>query len=328
MTEPHYLDNLRAQLKLDPSSQDEIIRELYTHFEERVRELKEAGLSEEEAAREAALCLGPAKAIAEEMNQIHSVGNWAQAIVAAIPHILFSLLFAFHQWHNLFWLSMVMTSIFAVVIYGWKRNKPNWVFSWLGYALLPLLLAGFVLLVLLLQALSLLPSNNLALSWWVWVVALAYFPFALWLFFSITTQVMRRDWLLVSLIALPFPAIAGWLLVVQQQCGLLVFSQPYINNLSPLISLSFVILASVVILFIRLSPRPLKVGSLLIGELVALSIIASSSPKNVQFLTLATLALAPLAIFLAPVVLKHGIEQGGRAGAWAYSCLRRASDKP
>ena len=46
----HYLDIVRSYLRLDLSSEQEVIRELETHIEDRLQELKEAGLSEEEAA--------------------------------------------------------------------------------------------------------------------------------------------------------------------------------------------------------------------------------------------------------------------------------------
>ena len=85
-----YLENIRAQLRLAPSSEKEILGEIYTHFEERVIELREAGLSEEEAVEEAARCFGSAKAIAGEMNRVHTKSNWAQAIIAAVPHFLFA----------------------------------------------------------------------------------------------------------------------------------------------------------------------------------------------------------------------------------------------
>ena len=46
----HYLDSVRYNLRLDFSSEKEILHELQAHIEDKLQELKETGLSEEEAA--------------------------------------------------------------------------------------------------------------------------------------------------------------------------------------------------------------------------------------------------------------------------------------
>ena len=58
------LDKARAHLKLDPSSEKEILCELYTHFEDRVEELEASGLSEEEAVRGSSPKFGSLKTVA------------------------------------------------------------------------------------------------------------------------------------------------------------------------------------------------------------------------------------------------------------------------
>jgi hypothetical protein len=302
----HYLDNIRSNLKLDPSSEKEVLHELYTHFEERIEELKEAGLSEEEAAKAAAKHFGSAKAIAGELNQVHSRSSWPQAIVAALPYLLFSLLFALHQWHNKFWLLTILISITGVVVYGWQHHKPAWFFTWLGYALIPLLVVAFILVILLGQALSLLPTNDLEHSWWVWIAALAYFPFFLWLLIPIAIQTLKRDWLFVSLMALPIPAIAGWFLAVQQEGSLLGYSQ-HLYKLEPWIALSFVGLAGMVILFVLFVQRSLKTGVLLATSLATL--IACYTVGKINIPNLAILTLVTITLLIGPALLGHKMEQ-------------------
>jgi len=51
-----YLDDVRDNLRLDLSSEREVLGELRTHIEDRLEEMREAGLSEEEAAN---TCLKP-----------------------------------------------------------------------------------------------------------------------------------------------------------------------------------------------------------------------------------------------------------------------------
>jgi hypothetical protein len=323
-----YLDDIRTKLRLAPSSEKEIIGELYTHFEERVEELQEEGLSEEEAVKVVTQRFGPAKAIAGEMNQVHTKGNWAQAIVAALPHLLFALLFALHQWHNIAWLCGIFVSILCVVVYGWRRNKPTWLFPWLGYVLVPLLMVSFILLILLAQALPFLPMKNLALSWWVWIAALVYLPIALWVFISIAVQTIKRDWLLVSLMALPLPAIAVWFLVVRQEGGSLGFSRESFQKLESSIALSFLALASVVMLFIRFTQRSLKVGALLTAGFAILAIVAFSSQASLSFFILVALVLISIALLLGPVLLEHKIGHGDyKTDDWDYPGLEQTSSE-
>ena len=302
----HYLENINSNLELGSSSKKEVLHELYTHFEERIEELKEAGFSEEEAAKTTAENFGSAKTVAGELNQVHSRSNWLQAIVAALPYLLLALLFALHQWHNIPWLLAILISIIGVVVYGWQHNKPAWFFTWLSYALIPLLVVAFILLILLGQALSVLPANDLDHSWWVWIAALVYFPFFLWLLIPIAIQTLKRDWLFVSLMALPIPALAGWFLAVQQGGSLLGYSQ-HLYKLEPWIALSLVALAGMVILFALFVQRSLKAGVLLIAGLVIL--IACSTAGNINLPNLTVLTLVTITLLIGPALLGHKMEQ-------------------
>ena len=63
----HYLNSIRHNLRLDPLSEREVINELETHIEDELQELKEAGLSEEEAANTCVRLLGSAKLVAHQI---------------------------------------------------------------------------------------------------------------------------------------------------------------------------------------------------------------------------------------------------------------------
>jgi hypothetical protein len=320
-----YLASIGAKLKLDSSSEKEILWELYTHFEDRVEELEETGVSEEEATKLAAECFGSPQTVAGALNEAHSSNNWAQAIVAALPHLLVALLFALRQWHNIFWLVAILGSIVVAVVYGWRRNKPDWFFSWLGYAILPLLMVGFILLILLGQALSLL-STNLPYGWWVWLAALVYFPIMWWLLIPLAVQTIRRDWLLGSVMVLPLPAIAGWFLAVRQEEGVSGGgNQPFLHGLEPWIALSFFTLAGIVILFVRLRQRPLKTGVLLIAGLAILSLLACSS-AGLNFSNFVVLILVALFLLLGPALLGNRLERR-EAETWDHLLQERFAHK-
>ncbi len=99
----HYLDSIRYNLRLDPSSEQEVASELETHIEDKLQELRQAGLSEEEAANACIKLLGSAKLIARQIYETHSQGTWRQALLASMPHLLFGVLFALNWWQGISW---------------------------------------------------------------------------------------------------------------------------------------------------------------------------------------------------------------------------------
>lgn len=302
LTEPkRYLNSLRARLRLDSSKSREVLSELYTHFEDQVEELQGAGLSEEEATKIAAESFGSFATVGDELNEVHNTSNWVQTLVAALPHILFALLFAFNQWANIGWLMIIVISTAGIAVYGWQHNKPTWFFTWLGYALMPLLVVG---LVLLQKALG---SNTLTSSWWVWLLLVMYFPVILWLFIHILLQVLKRDWLLGTLMALPLPPLVGWFITAQWRHGLLGGGESGLRGLEPWIALSLLTLAGIVVLFNRFRQRSLKAGVLLISGLAVLIFIACSSAGSVGVLKLVFLASIMLFLLLAPALLERRV---------------------
>ncbi len=298
-----YLDSVISQLRLDPSSQKEIGRELYAHLEDRVEELKKAGLTEEEAAKVALQSFGSDKAIAQQMYQVHSRGNWRQALLAAIPHFLFALLFILHFWQNIGWLAIILTFITGVAAYGWWHGKPAWIFSWLGYSLLPVIIVGLFLLAL--------PTG------WSWLALLIYVPLTIWLLASIATQTVRKDWIYGSLMLLPIPTLAGWLLAIEQKGQLLKYDEQRLSELAPWIALSFLALAIIAVTFIRLGQRQLRIGILLAPQLLLLMMVSFPHRSSLGFLGLLILALLSLGLLLSPALLER--RKGCR-----QRCLRRS----
>jgi len=126
----HYLDDLRGNLKLDPVDEKEIITELEAHVEDRLQELKEAGLSNEEAVERCVGLLGSAKMLARQIYEAHSQGTWRQALLASTPHLFFALLFAPRWLVGVAWLPVIFGSFIGIVLYGWYHPpgfSPGWV---------------------------------------------------------------------------------------------------------------------------------------------------------------------------------------------------------
>ncbi len=294
----HYLDTVRANLRLGLSDESEVINELATHMEDRLQELREAGLSEEEAADRCVDLLGSAKLLARQIYEAHSQYTWKQTLLASMPHLLFGLLFALNWWQSIGWLLVALVLIISTVVYGWCRGKPAWLFSWLGYSLLPVVIAGLFLLFL--------PKG------WSWLTILIYIPLALWLVYSVYLQTIKRDWLYSSLMLLPVPTIIGWLLVMEPAGKFPEYNVERVNDFAPWIGLSFLALALAVAMFMRVRRRWLKVAVLFVSGLLTLVMVTYYADGRLGLVTFLVLILLMLGLFVTPALLERKVGRLGR----------------
>ena len=294
----HYLKSIRNNLRLDLSDEREIISELETHIEDRLQELKEDGLSEEEATETCLGLLGSAKLAARQLYEAHSQGTWKQASLASTPHLLFGIFFALNWWQHIGWLSALLVLVLGTTLYGWWRGKPTWIFPWLGYSLLPVLTAGLFLLYI--------PKG------WSLLAIPLYFPLALWWLYYIVAQTARRDWLLSSLMLLPLPIIVGWFLAVAPEGRLTEASIQRVHYFAPWIGLSFLALALTIAAFIRLRQRWIRKALLIISGLLTLTMVAYYTQDRLSLTTFLGLILVMWGIFLVPPVLERVLRNGSR----------------
>jgi hypothetical protein len=297
----HYLDVVRDCLRLDVSSEQEVIHELETHIEDKLQELKEDGLSEEEAANACVRFLGSAKSVACQIYEAHSQGTWRQALLASTPHLLFGLLFALNWWQGVGWLLGVVALILSMAVYGWWRGKPAWLFPWLGYCLLPVVAAGLLLLYL--------PRG------WSWLAILIYVPLALWLLYSVTVQTIRRDWLYSSLMLLPVPIIAGWVLAAEPVDGFPEQWLGRVHNFAPLIAMSFLALGVAVVTFVRLRQRWLKLSVLVASGLITITMVAYYADGRISLPAFLALIVIMLNLLLIPAFLERRLRHSGQRPA-------------
>ena len=265
-----YLDSFKACLKIDSAVKASVSRELLTHLEDKSRELKEKGVSEEEAVKISIQALGPPQLIAKQICEIHSQSTWQEAFLSALPHLLVALLFASYLWQNIICSSSILVLVSCIVVYGWCHNKPAWFFPWLGYYLLPVIITGFLLLYL--------PRG------WIWLAVLAYLPLALFALAYIMKQTISRDWLYVSLMLAPLPVVSSWSLALGINGflpgnTLLARSQPAI----PWIVVSFLVLAMATLAFTRVRQRWCKAAILLIPPSVILVLVAGINRGDIGF---------------------------------------------
>jgi len=289
-----YLRNLASGLRMEPSSESEMVRELSTHLEDRAQELCREGVGPEEAARIAFSALGPPRLLAKEFYEAYSQGSWRWAFLAALPHSLFALFFALHLWRNVGWLMLLFLAILGTASYGWRHGKPAWLFPSLGYLLLLVLGVGLFLL---------------SLPLWAAVVILAYIPLAWWLLSTVAVQAVRRDWLYGSMVLLPFPVILGWVLALRLQGRWADFVRQG-HSADPWIALSFLTLAVAAATFVRLRQRLFKTGALLTPELLILIMVSLSIQRLVGYIGFILLAILALGLLLSPALLEHRVGHG------------------
>jgi hypothetical protein len=289
-----FFDILKFRLRIDSEQQDEVIRELYSHIEDKSQELQESGYTEDEANRAALQILGSPDLIAKQIYEVYSQGSWRQALFSSLPHFLVALLFLMHWWHHTICILSILLAVAITVIYGWIRGKPYWLFPWLGYLLTPVIAAAIILIYL--------PYG------WTLFAAIAYMPIAIFIVIFIGRQVIKKDWLFLSLTLLPFPIVLGWLVALL--LGDRQFQYDRIIELAPWIALSFAILALTVVTFIRVRQRWIKAGALLIPEILVLTMITIASESTINLL--GWLLLTVLALFLlllGPMIIDNWLRE-------------------
>jgi len=308
-----YLESIRSIAKLENSDEMGVMSELEAHIEDKLQELTESGLTEEEAVRTCLGQMGSTKLVARQIYEAYSQGSWKQVLLASMPHLLFGLLFVLNWWQYPGWLSIVLVLILATTTYGWSHGKPTWIFSWLGYSLIPVLTVGLTLLYI--------PKG------WSLLLLPVYFPLALWWLFRIIIQTTRRDWLFSSLMLLPLPIIIGWFLAVSPSGKITEYSLQRVYYFAPWIGLSFIALALTIAAFIRLRQRWLRVSLLATSGLMTLSLVVYYTTERLNTLTFLGLILVMWGVLLVPALLERYLRSG-RKISWRHRGTSGASFKP
>jgi len=290
-----YLARIRHDLKLEPGAEKAILDELESHIEDQCQELIRSGQTEEEAARNSLWKLGSSSILGQQLYEAHHQGSWRQSLMAAVPHLLFALTFILNWWQGPGTLLIMLFLVIGAAIYGWARGRPNWLFPWLGYGLLPVIAAGIFLL-------------SLPLGW-SWLAIVFYIPLALWLVISIDFQVIKRDWLYITLMFIPVPAVISWAVIIWPEAQVYSLALDSIRSYAPWIGLSFLTLGLSAMMFIRLRKRILKVGILFVAGLVTLLIAAGFTQGRLGIVAFALLFLMMLGLFLIPALLERGVRK-------------------
>ena len=293
-----YLETIRYKAKLDHSCETEVLNELEAHIEDKLQELEESGLSQDEAMRTCMGQMGDTKLVARQIYEAYSQGSWKQVLLASMPHLLFGLLFTLDWWQHVGWLSIVLILTLATTIYGWWHGKPTWIFSWLGYSLIPVLAVGILLLYL--------PTG------WTLLALPIYFPLALWWLFFVIIQTARKDWLFSSFMLLPLPVFIGWYLAISTGGKFTENSIQRVYDFAPWIGLSFLTLALTIAAFIRVRQRWLKVSLLAISGAFTLTLVVCYTTDQLNTFTFLGFMFVMWGVFLVPPLLERQLKSGRR----------------
>jgi hypothetical protein len=312
-----YLDEVRTHLHLDPRTERRVLSELYTHFQEKVGDLQLQGMPEREASREAISSFGESRAIARLMYEAHSRGSWVEAFIGCQPHLFMAALFATHFWRNPLLLAAAFAAITCITLFGWRGEKPNWLYSWAGYSLFPL----FVLVYLSLEPIGrtvtffACGTGTPAALWYLTALG-AFYAFAIWLVASTTLLIAKRDWILVTLMFLPLPAFAIWMVSLSQADGviasILAGMEAGINRWDGAMAYFFLTLGVTSAVFIRLRQRLLKAIIVISIGMVSGAIVASRIRGSLGFVGTLGVSLCLLVFLISPFLL-HAFS--GREGS-------------
>ena len=317
-----YLEVISANLRLNPVRQRQIIREMYTHLEERVGDLEAGGLSRDQAVRQATTGFGQPTTVAREIDEVHRERSWLSASLAAAPYVGVSLLFALELWTSLAWLAVFLSVSVAMTLLGWWRGKPMWMYPWAGFSLVLPLVSGLIAGAAVGEAgWHLLHGREPTLPYWVLLGLLAYMPFSIWMLVSVMVKVVRFDWIFASLMLLPFPILVRWILSLQFEGSALAYERGFIAPGADLnIAFVFLALSILPVLVLRLHRRSLKVAALVIATPPSFIAAAYNIPGHFELPGILLFAVLSVLMLLAPAFLDTRV--GRRSPGFRHDLTR------
>jgi hypothetical protein len=303
-----YLDEVRTHLHLDPRMERRVISELHTHFQEKVSDLENQGMPPTEATREALSSFGDARSIARMMYEAYSRGSWTEALISCQPHLIVAALFATHVWRHPLLLGTAFAAIAIIALLGWRSGSPNWLYSWIGYAVFPLLIISYTSMDPVTRTVAyLLQGAGSPAPLWQLAALAALYTVTLWVIASTAVTVARRDWILVSLMLLPLPILGIWLITVTQSSG---FFMKALQSLEAPFSrwdtamANFCLLLGVTTaIFIRLRQRAFKLSAIIAVGIVGGAIAAGKIWGDLGLFRLIALSLSLLLFLIVPLLL-------------------------
>ena len=298
-----YLSSLANRLRVAPGAKDDILREMQGHLEERTAEMEQAGLTPKEARRRAAAHMGRPDAVAGDLYAIHSRGSWRDILLATLPHLLLAALFALHLWTEILVL-MVAMAIFTFIAYrGWKNSGAKWTYSWLGYCLAAPTISWIMAFMALGYAgYTLLTRGSLPFGIPLLLALIIYVPISLWILAGVIMRLVKRDWLLASFTALPFPFLTSWILFLNWQ-GFLWSGSSRIQETDADRVVVFLALAVTTAIFFKVGRRLVQIALLTLSTALMVVYTVAAIPLTFGILAIILVILSSVAFLFSPAIL-------------------------
>lgn len=301
----NYIHALARQLRLEPAEEREITLELEGHLEDKAAEFLSQGMSREDALDLAIQDMGSGAAVAKGMYEVHSTGVWRDVLLSTVPHFLLASLFALHLWSNYFLVGIILTGFALVTWKNWRAGTPSkWSYSWLGYTLAaPIISWLFALVTLGYGAWTLVTTGELPFNVALFFLLIGYLPFSMWIVCRVVSKVVRRDWLLVSLTALPFPFLTSWVLFLNWHGGFWTDHSERMQDTDTARAFIFLALAVTTAVFLKVGPRLIRIGLLTLSTVILVVVTAASLPVGLDMVAVLLMIIASVAFLLSPAML-------------------------
>ena len=299
-----YLERLRSTLQLDPDENDDVVRELRSHVDDRLTELRRTGLSEEEAQRVLLRRLDRPQTLARQFQQAYHQASWHDALTAAAAFLLVGALYATHLWSRPEAVIAVASVIVTVTLFGLWQGRPPWFYPWAGLALTLLSFCGYLAFVLLERAFQMMGDGGLETLPVLGLAGAAlYFPLALAILGSCILVASRRDWLDASLMLSPTAPVVVWLAALHQHGGLDEIGAS-VARADTALAATFLTMAVASAVFVRVRTRSLKLVTMLVAGALVLLAVSSSHTPQLSVTALSGRALLLFGFLLSPALLE------------------------
>ncbi len=132
----------------------------------------------------------------------------------------------------------------------------------------------------------------------------------MWLVVRTTIRVVKRDWILASLMLVPLPILAAWFFNIEQRGGLFQGNSAALHQWDGAMALAFATLGLNAMTFIRFRKRLLKVGAIVVVGATALTMVAHNIWNSLTFFDLLSLFVMMTVFLLIPILLERWVGHG------------------
>jgi hypothetical protein len=179
----------------------------------------------------------------------------------------------------------------------------------MGYSLAAPALSWLLSLITLgYGAWTLLTTGRLPFNMVLFFLLIGYVPFSMWIMANVIFKMVKRDWLLASLTALPFPFLTSWILFLNWQGGLWSEHAERMQDSDTARAFIFVAMAVTTAVFLKVGPRLLRIGLLTVTTSILMIITSASLPVSLSALAVVLMIVASLAFLLSPAMLESKLD--------------------